>query len=553
MSFNAKHYVALGLGFAVLAGFAMHKSTAPKKSVVFETSSGEFKPLSSFDNTIQRVPRIAAAETEPTPLDNKISTLQFVAEDVPGAQQVTFDSGDAATNDIDFSIPEFVEDADLEIAPLASTTIDPSVNSAFNLAESTEPADQKVQHPFNLPNSQWKPNPIANPAMAEAGREPAIDEPTAQVPALKTAADSTIIVEPRLDKPIQVLAEETETVATSEQPTLVPEATESADVALEVNEVSSESSDSVAPLQISLAEAAAQQAVHHIEYGKSLARRGAAFAARQEFYSALRVIAVSNDTATGSNDYSKALSQAILAMKEAKDFVCQNAEAEMLFDVASIVDTHRSKIIGRVQAETTRPGQALKLYFTFAEQKLDQSSGRSTVSAEALYCLGKLHTTVSKTQIIPGRIDVARATAYYLAALKSDRKNFRSANELGVLMVRMGQLETGTELFKQSLIAQPTLQTWSNLSKTHRRLGQNSLAQLAHAELALLSQTQVENSAAAIRWMPNTTFNAKAPMELHETKRVATRPLTSSSKPKTTSDPEQSKRKSLAERLKELF
>jgi len=319
------------------------------------------------------------------------------------------------------------------------------------------------------------------------------------------------------------------------------------------NEVASRSSDRIAPLTVPLQEAAAQQAVHHIEYGKSLSRRGAAYAARQEFYTALRVTAESNDATTGTQEFSRALSQAILAMKEARDFVQEDTEAGMLLDVSSIVETHRSKIIDKAQAASTNPTQAMERYFVYAQNKLDEASGRNAVSAEILFCLGKLHTTISNTKTVPDKIDVARAIAYHHAALMSDKNSFRSANELGVLLVQMGQLEQATELFKQSLIAQPTPQAWQNLAKTHRRMGQQDLAQLAETEYVLLSQTQMASSSVPLRWVPTESFNANPPMEFLKTKRVANRPESLSAEPKTTSEKAQTKIKSFGARLKELF
>ena len=72
------------------------------------------------------------------------------------------------------------------------------------------------------------------------------------------------------------------------------------------------------PIKVDLSSADAQKAVHNIEYGKSLSRRGAAFAARQEFYSSLRILAQSHDKQVGGTAYTQALRNGIVALKEAK-------------------------------------------------------------------------------------------------------------------------------------------------------------------------------------------------------------------------------------------
>ena len=68
-----------------------------------------------------------------------------------------------------------------------------------------------------------------------------------------------------------------------------------------------------APVQhIAVSSADAQKAVHHIEYGKTLSRRGAAFTARQEFLAAMQVLAAGNDRVTGDNRHSKALKLSLI-------------------------------------------------------------------------------------------------------------------------------------------------------------------------------------------------------------------------------------------------
>ena len=495
--------------------------------------------MSSFENAIGDAPRIASIEPGKVFRNGDISTAQLAIEADTRAQQVAFDSGDTLSNDNDFSIPEFVDDE--------------------GIGDDIDHKDMLVQ------------DSATNPVTKDNLNTPAVDIPTAEVLELSSAANSTIIVEPVFEDSPQVPDASNESVDLS-LPTTLSSENANLDLNSKENEsggsqldnvlsntaddlpTTGESFDDITPLKIPLNETAAQQAVHHIEYGKSLSRRGAAFAARQEFYSALRVIAESNDAATGTNRYSRSLSQAVLAMKEARDFVQTNTEAELLLDVAAVTETHRSRIINKSQAVSTSPAQAMQSYFVFAQKKLDQASGRNVVSAEALYCLGKLHTTVSKSKIVPDKIEIARGIAYHQSALMSDQSNFRSANELGVLLAQMGKLEHATELFKQSLITQPTPQAWRNLATTHRRLGQQELAQLAEREFSLLSQTEIASSNATIRWMPANAFSKKPPMDFLNKKQLASRPDTPPvKKQKTTTQKVQTKFKSFGERLKELF
>ena len=133
----------------------------------------------------------------------------------------------------------------------------------------------------------------------------------------------------------------------------------------------------ILPAEQQLAGTAAtiQQCVNHIEYGKSLARRGAAFAARQEFYSALRLIAQTNDVQTRSINYTTALSEAITALREADDFFSELSHEGIDINVALVIDAHKSKIIPKDRAQGMSSMVAIQAYLAFARQRLGDAFG----------------------------------------------------------------------------------------------------------------------------------------------------------------------------------
>lgn len=260
------------------------------------------------------------------------------------------------------------------------------------------------------------------------------------------------------------------------------------------------------PVTVQLLESSAIQAIHHIEYGKSLSRRGASFAARQEFLSALGVIAEANDIQTNGTSFSQALMRAIIVMKEAEDLVVRDVESQISMDIASVTESHRSGVLSETQVMTMTPKQARHQYFVAALHQFDLAGGRNVVTAEALHCLGKLHTMRLKTRTIPSELDLEKAIVFHQAALLSDVSNFRSSNELGVLMAQSGQLEEAKRLFRQSLVVKEMPQTWSNLAEAHRRLGESRRAQQADDEVMRLAQAPSRNSSASIRWLPASEF-----------------------------------------------
>ncbi len=299
-----------------------------------------------------------------------------------------------------------------------------------------------------------------------------------------------------------------------------------------------------------LSDSVAQRAAHHIEYGKSLARRGSSHVARQEFYSALRILSQANDASAATNEHSQALRNGILALQDAEDFVVRDTESQIGLNVAKVTETHRLNLLTESEKQTMTPIAAMQKYFTYAGQQLEFAGGRNVVAAEALYCLGKLHSVMSKHEPGQGRLDMAKAIVYHRASLNSDALNYRSANELGVLMARSGQMEEAKELLKSSLLIRPTPQTWSNLAKIHERLGETHLAGLAQAEFQ--RTLTVENSAGqTIQWMAANDFNANAPSEVHasETRKPQLLPKVANPAPEEESKPTTS----LAERIKRMF
>ncbi len=274
---------------------------------------------------------------------------------------------------------------------------------------------------------------------------------------------------------------------------------------------------SIPPTRFAIAEAVAHKAVHHIEYGKSLSRRAASFSARQEFFHALSLIAQAIDSQSADNYYSGALNNAVIAIREAEDFYAGGRDSQIGLNLVGVVETHSSRIISIEEARTLTPVNAIQRYFTYAEKQFAIAGGLNVVSAEALYCLGKLHTVMSKRDPNPDRLDIAKAIMFHRAALACDANNYRSANELGALFARNGQLADSKSMLKKSLIIQQTPQAWGNLAVVHKRLGELHLAEMARTEYEISVQQPTPASVPnSIQWVVPEQFNEGAPLEYHE-------------------------------------
>ena len=262
-------------------------------------------------------------------------------------------------------------------------------------------------------------------------------------------------------------------------------------------------------IKIGISEADAQKAVHNIEYGKSLSRRGAAYAARQEFYASLRILAQSHDQQVGGTAYTQALRNGIMAIKEAQDFIVTDTEAQIGLSVSNVIETHSTKVISTESAKGMTAIEAAQRYFAYASHQLSRCGGQNVVAAEALYCLGKLHSVQAKSGSNDSKLDLAKSMIYHQSAISANGLNFRSLNELGVLYANSGRFDEAKHMLKKSLRIKQLPQAWQNLSVIHQRMGEHQLAQLANREFET-SSSQAPIS--VIRWTPAEEFNKNAPL-----------------------------------------
>jgi len=437
----------------------------------------------------------------------------------------------------------------------------------------------------------WKKNPFVSPQSrsAEPSAEPAFDDnfdfqappevsateaPTLESPILDVAPAGSTVQKSAYESlgfsstdaaPIGVLnhADEQPTEAqievTVDDGTSI-ETTSFASPLQSVVETAAHSTPVAAPAQAittnviaGLDKAAATRAVHHIEYGKSLARRNAVQAATQEFYSALHVLAQSNDQQTETSDYTGALRKGVTAMKEAADFMVEDPQFQIQMNVASIIEAHESRLIGKTEARHMTATEALQRYYIFAGEQLGLCGGQNVVSAEALYCLGKLTSVKAMGDANPQSYEVSKSIVFHNAAVGADPQNYRSANELGVLLARQGELDFAEAWLKQSLAIHPVAQSWGNLAKVHERKATAEDQDLAaragrEYEIALHSEW-VGTPVNGIRWMEPDQFAKSSPPQPGET--IAKRTPTPAVVPATNVEALGDKKQSIAERIRD--
>lgn len=248
------------------------------------------------------------------------------------------------------------------------------------------------------------------------------------------------------------------------------------------------------------------RADERVRHGIQLAQKGALYAARREFTTAVKLIAQANDVEHGTRQYTRAAIAGFQAIKEANDLVGQYAAIGEM-DVARIVAGHKTKILGDADLVDMPPTVAAGYYYDYAREQLAMAIGQQTVGSIALYGLGKI-IVIGAGPNSQALEYTGPAMALYQASLMAEPENFRAAHELGVLLAAAGQLEMARELMVASASKSPQPVIWRNLAVLHTRMGQPQLAEQARQQAAALQQTNPDSKAPQVDWVDPATFAA---------------------------------------------
>lgn len=239
--------------------------------------------------------------------------------------------------------------------------------------------------------------------------------------------------------------------------------------------------------------------------GFALANRGAMSSARLRFHRALTAIAEALDTQQETTAYSKALTAGLIALDEATDFGARRAAPQREFDVSHVIAGHKTPIL-KDSAEGLTPLIARQRYYTFAQEQLALAAGQEPAGSEALFALGKVAVAEGRADDRAKLDHMARAMVCYQAALLADGRNFRAANELGVLMVEAGRPERARDLFAASASLAPHPATWQNLAIAEQRLGHGAQANLARRQAETLARASQSHSRPQVEWLDANAF-----------------------------------------------
>ena len=237
------------------------------------------------------------------------------------------------------------------------------------------------------------------------------------------------------------------------------------------------------------------QALGMIEKGKALATRGAYFAAKIEFVSALELVAQSNDRYSNSQAYTDSLAKGLTALKESGDFVARvQGNTAQARNVQLVLASHSTRIIDPSTSQIPTPQQAIDAYSDFAKPCLSHALGESMAGSSALYHLSRLLSAAPEIFGKPNNGLVNVQQVLLLASMDAFPGNFDSANEMGVISFAGGQFEQSVHWFQQAIRISGGKQLfWQNLAEAHRRAGnatQNANEQKTHFHLAQLAMQE---------------------------------------------------------------
>jgi tetratricopeptide (TPR) repeat protein len=254
-------------------------------------------------------------------------------------------------------------------------------------------------------------------------------------------------------------------------------------------------------------QAVVEQADLLVRRGFDLAQRGAIYSARAQFTRALELIAEALDSTSGSDFHRQALAAGLTAIKESEDF--QPRSIEQPLDVAAILQAHRTPILKHDQPQSLSSSAASQRYLSYAQEQLAVSVGGRIPGSIALYGLGRATLTGAAAKT-PSPFVNARAITYYQAALLVNESNHLAANELGVLLAKVGRWEQAQAMLERSLTGTSQAESLHNLAVVYRKLGKPDLAAKAEAQSLAISGNR-DVRAPGVRWLDASTFAQTAP------------------------------------------
>lgn len=211
--------------------------------------------------------------------------------------------------------------------------------------------------------------------------------------------------------------------------------------------------------------------------GVALAAKGATYFARSKFLAALQLVADALDARQNTQFHSRALSAGATALREADDFGHADSSPAGDADPVSLAASHVTPLLRQGRPQSITRLQALQLYYSYATTQFAVAVGGIPEASSAICYLGRLQPFLGGSIDRHALLAEPKALALQQAALSVDPRNFRAANELGVLLAHCGQLEPARKALLYSASIERHPEIFQNLAYVYREMGDRSDAQ----------------------------------------------------------------------------
>jgi hypothetical protein len=226
------------------------------------------------------------------------------------------------------------------------------------------------------------------------------------------------------------------------------------------------------------------------------------------------MISQSLDAQDETSLHSEALAAGLRALSEVDDFAPYKGQFGPQVDLGHVISGHRTALLKDAAPGSLTPMLAAQRYYTHAQEQLATAAGRLPTASLALYGLGKLQMALPAGNSDAETAAVAKAMVFHQAALLAEGRNFLAANELGVLLARVGQWNDACRVLRLGLTTHSQAELWRNLAKVHQRLGEVQLASLAQQEAERAASRQrgpgrspaLDNGGGFVRWVSPQAF-----------------------------------------------
>jgi len=258
------------------------------------------------------------------------------------------------------------------------------------------------------------------------------------------------------------------------------------------------------------------QSMQLTKEGVNLATKGATYSARRKFLTALQLIADALDARHNTQFHSRALSAGATALREADDFGRTDSSPSGDSDPASLAISHVTPILKQSGPLSVTRLQALQLYYSYATTQFAAAVGGIPEGSNAIYYLGRLQPFLGGSVDRNAVLGEPKALALEQAALSVDPRNFRAANELGVILARCGQLEPARKALLYSASIERHPEIFQNLAHVYRELGDRTDAQsmltLAAEERRLAGGRNRSGAPPLVYLVDHKTFAGETPI-----------------------------------------